>query len=63
MFGPLIDCWKDGTAAMAENESHEDEDENSIATPLVLPVREYPNSVELRRLGMSWRPVHREWRP
>ena len=47
MFGPLIDCWKDGTATMAENERHESEDENSIATPLVLPVREYPNLGDL----------------
>ena len=40
MFGLIIDFWKDGTATMAENERHESEDENSIATPLVLPVRE-----------------------
>ena len=39
-FGLIIDCWEDGTAKMAENERHESEDENSIATPLVLPVRE-----------------------
>ena len=43
LLGLLIDCWKNGTATMAENECHESEDENSIATPLVLPVREYPN--------------------
>ena len=32
---------------MAENERHESEDENSIATPLVLTVREYPNLGDL----------------
>ena len=43
-------------ACLSEDEGPEDEDDNAIATPLVLPVREYPKNVELRRLGTSWRP-------
>ena len=43
-------------ACLPEDEGPEDDDDNSMATQLVLPVREYPKNVELRRLGTSWRP-------
>ena len=43
-------------ACLPEDEGPEDDDANSMATQLVLPVREYPKNVELRRLGTSWRP-------
>ena len=29
----------------------------------ILPVRDCPKSVELKRRGTSWRPVHRGWHP
>ena len=53
---PVEDSISNMIACLSEDERPEDEDENSIATPLVLPVHEYPKSVELRRLGTSWRP-------
>ena len=37
LLGLLIDFWTDGTACMAENERHESEDDNAIATQLDSP--------------------------
>ena len=38
---------------MAESEHNECEDDNAIATPLVLPVRGYPKSVEFTATTLS----------
>ena len=50
---PVEDSTSTMLACLSEAEGPEDEDENSIATPLFLPVREYPNSVEPRPVWRS----------